>query len=157
MFSAKERSSGRSPDLDFRRKASKLLASTTGGEFRPRLSMRIWLTALFVLVTAFAAITAYQIVHPILVETLNRSSAAAFNQVGVQFEEQVQRLNERGEKLNEQRISAFARSHGLQWGIVDKAGNQIQGGNLDDWNVGTVERAFEEPRRPRDDKKPIKT
>ncbi|CAA9437826.1 hypothetical protein AVDCRST_MAG82-2612 [uncultured Rubrobacteraceae bacterium] len=77
MFSAKERSSGRSPDLDFRRKASKLLASKTGGEFRPRLSMRIWLTALFVLVTAFAAITAYEIVHPILYETLNRSSEAA--------------------------------------------------------------------------------
>jgi two-component system sensor histidine kinase ResE len=119
--------------------------------------MRIWLTALFVLVTAFAAITAYQIVHPILVETLNRSSEAAFKQVGIQFEEQVQRLREQGEQLNEQRISAFARSHGLQWGIVDKAGNQIQGGNLDDWSVGTVGRSFEEPRRPRYGKEPIKT
>jgi signal transduction histidine kinase len=155
MFSAKKKTSDKGPAPNPWQRARKLLARRDA--FKLRVSMRIWLTALFVLVTAFAAITAYQIVHPILVETLNRSSAAAFNQVGDQFEAQVQRLNERGEKLNEQRISAFARSHGLQWGIVDKAGNQIQGGNLDDWNVGTVERAFEEPRRPRDDKKPIKT
>ncbi len=66
MFSAKERSSGKSPDPDIWRKAKKRLAPKKGGEFRPRLSMRIWLTALFVLVTAFAAITAYKIVHPIL-------------------------------------------------------------------------------------------
>src|ERR671918_483266 len=124
MFSAKERSS---PDLDFRRKASKLLASKTGGEFSPRLSMRIWLTALFVLVTAFAAITAYEIVHPILYETLNRSSEAAFKQVGDQFEDQVQRLRERGEPVTEQRINAFARSHGLQWGIV-RAGEACRRG-----------------------------
>ena len=69
--------------------------------------MRIWLTALFVLVTAFAAVTAYNIVHPILDETLNRSSEAAFKQVGDQFEEQVQRLRERGENLTS---SASARS-----------------------------------------------
>jgi signal transduction histidine kinase len=155
MFSAKKQASGKGPAPNPWHKARKLLARE--GEFKPRLSMRIWLTALFVLVTAFAAITAYQIVHPILVETLNRSSEAAFKQVGDQFEEQVQRLREQGENLNEQRISAFARSHGLQWGIVDKAGNQLPGGNLDDWGVGTVERAFEEPRRPRDGNIPIKT
>ena len=155
MFSARKRTSGKGPAPNPWHKARKLLARK--GEFKPRLSMRIWLTALFVLVTAFAAVTAYNIVHPILDETLNRSSEAAFKQVGDQFEEQVQRLRERGEDLNEQRISAFARSHGLQWGIVDKAGNQIPGGNLDDWAVGTVERAFEEPRRPRDGKEAIKT
>src|SRR5919107_2046463 len=134
MFSAEERSS---KDLDFRRKARKLVASKKGGEYRPRLSMRIWLTALFVLVTAIAAITAYEIVHPILLETINRSSEAAFKQVGDQFEDQVQRLQERGEPVNEQRINAFARSHGLQWGIVDKVGNQPEG-NLDDWDPGLV-------------------
>jgi signal transduction histidine kinase len=155
MFSAKKRLPGKNPAPNPWRKARKLLAPKV--EFKPRLSMRIWLTVLFVLVTAFAAITAYQIVHPILYETLNRSSGAAFKQVGDQFEEQVQRLNERGEGLTEQRISGFARSHGLQWGIVDKAGNQIPGGNLDDWSVGTVERAFEEPRKPRDGKESIKT
>src|SRR5215218_7627276 len=154
MFSAKERSS---PDLDFRRKASKLLASKTGGEFSPRLSMRIWLTALFVLVTAFAAITAYEIVHPILYETLNRSSEAAFKQVGDQFEEQVQRLRDRGEPVTEQRISAFARSHGLQWGIVKGEGGRQERGNLDDWSPGPVRRAVEEPRRPNDSMKQIKT
>jgi len=153
MFSAKKKAPGKSSATNPWRKVRKLLDRRD--EFRPRLSMRIWLTALFVLVTAFAAITAYQIVHPILVETLNRSSEAAFKQVGDQFRDQVQRLNERGEQLNEQRISAFARSHGLQWGIVDKAGNQTQG-NLDDWSVGTVKRAFEEPRRPRDGKELIK-
>ncbi len=154
MFSARKKSSGKGPGLNPWRRGRKLLAPK--GEFKPRLSMRIWLTALFVLVTAFAAITAYQIVHPILSETLNRSSEAAFKQVGDQFEDQVQRLRDRGEDLNEQRISAFARSHGLQWGIVDKAGNQPEG-NLDDWSVGLVKRAFEEPRRPRDTIDPIKT
>jgi signal transduction histidine kinase len=154
MFSAKERSS---PDLDFRRKASKLLASKTGGEFSPRLSMRIWLTALFVLVTAFAAITAYEIVHPILYETLNRSSEAAFKQVGDQFEDQVQRLRERGEPVTEQRINAFARSHGLQWGIVRAEDGQQTQGDLENWSSGPVRRAVEEPRRPSDDMEPIET
>ena len=155
MFSAKKKATGKGPAPNPWHRARKLLARR--GEFKPRLSMRIWLTALFVLVTAFAAITAYNIVHPILVETLNRSSEAAFKQVGDQFEEQVQRVREQGERLNEQRISAFARSHGLQWGIVDKNGNQIKGGNLDDWDVETVKRSFEEPRRPIDGKEPIKT
>jgi len=159
MFSAKERSSGKGRDLDLWRRVRKRLASKKGGEFKPRLSMRIWLTALFVLVTAFAAITAYQIVHPILYDTLNRSSEAAFKQVGDQFEEQVQRLEERGESVTEQRISAFARSHGLQWGLVKADGNsglQTQG-NLDDWSVGPVRRAVEEPRKPSRDMKPIET
>ena len=155
MFSAKKKSPGKGPAPNPWRKARELLAPR--GEFKPRLSMRIWLTALFVLVTAFAAVTAYQIVHPILYKTLNRSSEAAFKQVGDQFEEQVQRLRERGESLNEPRISAFARSHGLQWGIVDKAGNQQPEGNLDDWSVGLVKRSFEEPRRPRDAMDPIKS
>jgi signal transduction histidine kinase len=154
MYSAKERSS---PDLDFRRKAGKLLASKTGSEFRPRLSMRIWLTALFVLVTAFAAITAYKIVHPILYETLNRSSEAAFKQVGDQFEDQVQRLRERGEPMTEQRINAFARSHGLQWGIVRAEDGQQTQGDLENWSSGPVRRAVEEPRRPSDDMEPIET
>ena len=154
MFSARRKPPGKSPDLNPWLRARKLLAPK--GEFKPRLSMRIWLTALFVLVTAFAAITAYQIVHPILYQTLNRSSEAAFKQVGDQFEDQVQRLRDRGEDLNVQRISAFARSHGLEWGIVDKAGNQAEG-NLDDWDPGLVERAFKEPRRPRDDIDQVKT
>jgi signal transduction histidine kinase len=158
MFSAKKKAPGKGPIPNPWRKARELLAAR--GEFRPRLSMRIWLTALFVLVTAFAAITAYRIVHPILYETLNRSSEAAFKQVGDQFEEQVQRLSDRGEKLNVQRISSFARSHGLQWGLVEpygKGGKQGPGGNLDDWAAGPVKRALEEPRRPSDHMDPIQT
>jgi signal transduction histidine kinase len=154
MFSAKERSS---QDLTLRRRVNKLLASKTGGEFRPRLSMRIWLTALFVLVTAFAAITAYEIVHPILYETLNRSSEAAFKQVGDQFENQVQRLRERGEPVTEQRINAFARSHGLQWGIVRAEDGQQTQGDLENWSFGPVRRAVEEPRRPSEDMEPVET
>jgi signal transduction histidine kinase len=158
MFSAKK-FSRKSPDLNPWQKAKKLLAPKTGDEFRPRLSMRIWLTALFVLVTAFAAITAYEIVHPILYETLNRSSEAAFKQVGDQFEAQVQRLKDRDEPLTEQRISAFARSHGLQWGIIKvegKGGLQTQG-NLEDWSNSAVKRAIEEPRRPSDDMEQLLT
>jgi two-component system sensor histidine kinase ResE len=117
--------------------------------------MRIWLTALFVLVTAIAAITAYEIVHPILYETLNRSSEAAFKQVGDQFEDQVQRLRERGEPVTEQRINAFARSHGLQWGIVRAEDGQQTQGDLENWSSGPVKRAVEEPRRPSDDIEPI--
>src|SRR5215213_4979485 len=157
MFSAKKKSSGKSPDLNPWRKAKKLLAPRRGDEFRPRLSMRVWLTALFVLVTAFAGLAAYRIVHPILYETLNRSSEAAFRQVGDQFEAQVQRLRDRDEALTEQRISAFARSHGLQWGIVrGKDGLQTQG-NLDEWSPSAVKRAIEEPRRPSDDMEQIET
>src|SRR5215218_11443921 len=104
MFSARDRSSGKGRERYLWRRARKRLAPKTGGEFKPRLSMRIWLTALFVLVTAFAAITAYKIVHPILYETVNRSSEASFKQVGDQFEDQVRRLRERGEPLTEQRI-----------------------------------------------------
>jgi signal transduction histidine kinase len=157
MFSAKDRSAGRAPDLDLWRKARKVLASKTGGEFGPRLSMRIWLTALFVLVTAFAAITAYEIVHPILYETVNRSSEAAFKQVGDQFEDQVQRLRERGEPVTEQRINAFARSHGLEWGIVRYEDGQQTRGELDDWSPRPVRRAVEEPRRPSDEMEQVET
>jgi signal transduction histidine kinase/HAMP domain-containing protein len=159
MFSARERASGKSRSPIRWQKARKLFAPKGDAEFGPRLSMRIWLTALFVLVTAVAAITAYEIVHPILRETLNRSSEAAFKQVGDQFEDQVQRLNDRGEGPTEQRITAFARSHGLQWGIVQaegKASSQTRG-NLDDWSFGPVKRAVEEPRRPSDAMDPVQT
>jgi signal transduction histidine kinase len=154
MFSARKRSSGKGPAPNPWRKARKLFAPN--GRFKPRLSMRIWLTALFVLVTALAMVAAYWIVHPILEDSLNRASDAAFKQVGDQFEEQVQRLRERGEGPNVQRISAFARSHGLQWGIVDKGGNQTQG-NLDDWSPDPVNRAVEKPRRPSDAMDQIQT
>jgi len=154
MFSASKKK-GQNPNP--RRRFRMLLAPKQDGEIKPRVSMRIWLTALFVLVTALAAITAYEIVHPILEETLNRSSAAAFEQVGDQFEEQVQRLRDRGEDPSVQRITAFARSHGLQWGIVQAEGGLQTQGNLDDWSPAPVQRALEEPRRPSDARKPVQT
>jgi signal transduction histidine kinase len=100
---------------------------------------------------------AYQIVHPILRETLNRSSAAAFNQVGDQFEQQVQRWRDKGESPSVPRITAFARSHGLQWGIVQAKGGRQTQGNLDDWSSGPVRRALEEPRRPSNARNPVQT
>src|SRR5215210_3410495 len=157
MFSAKARSAGKGRDLDLWRKAKKRFAPRVGGEFRPRLSMRIWLTVLFVLVTALAAITAYQIVHPILRETLNLASEAALEQVVDQFEDQVRRLKDHGEPVTEQRINSFARSHGLQWGIVRGEDGQQTQGNLDEWSAVPVRRAVEEPRKPSYDREPIET
>src|SRR5918997_4390503 len=148
MFSARGRSAGKDRNLDLWRKARKRFAPKAGGEFRPRLSMRFCPTALFVLEPAIAAVTAYQIVHPILRETLIRSSEAAFEQVGDQFEDQVQRLKDRGEPVTKQRINSFARSHGLQWGIVRGEDGQQTQGNLDEWSAEPVRRAVEEPRRP---------
>ncbi len=61
--------------------------------------------------------------------------------------------------MTEQRINAFARSHGLQWGMVKVRGMaslQTQG-NLDEWSSGPVRRAVEEPRRPSDDMEQIET
>src|SRR5918998_2663711 len=89
MFSARKRFSQRKPVLASWRKGS--LSSKLRDGFKPHLSMRVWLTALFVLVTALAAISAYWIVRPILEETLDRASEAAFRQVGEQFENQIRR------------------------------------------------------------------
>jgi two-component system sensor histidine kinase ResE len=105
--------------------------------FKPRVGMRVWLTALFVLVTAFAAVVAYAIVRPILEDTLNRASEASFQQVGEQFETEVKQ----NPHLTLQRIKSFAEIRGLQWGIVRaKDGKQLRG-NLEDWNVGVVKGA----------------
>ncbi len=99
--------------------------------------MRVWLTVLFVLVTAFAGVTAYKIVHPILYDTLDQASEASFQQVGDQFEE----LIEQNPNLTEQRIRAFAVTRGLQWGIVRTEDGRVLQGDLEDWNVSVVENA----------------
>jgi signal transduction histidine kinase len=154
MFSAKERTPGKGPELDLWRRARKRFGSKTGNDFGPRLSMRIWLTALFVLVTAFAAITAYEIVHPILRETLNRSSEAAFKQVADQFEDQ-NRIN--GD-WSIQRISYFAQSRSLQWGIVqveDDNGVSVLEGNVEP--LPNVVRSAVEDGRPRQNMVPVET
>ena len=135
MFSARKRSSQRKPGLGTWRKGS--LSSKLREGFKPHLSMRVWLTALFVLVTALAAVTAYGIVRPILQETLNRASEAAFRQVGEQFESQI----ERDPNLTMQRIRSFAATRGLQWGIVRVGDGKQIDGNLEEWHAGVVKSA----------------
>jgi signal transduction histidine kinase len=139
MFSARKRSSQRKPGLGSWRKGS--LSSKLEDGFKPHLSMRVWLTALFVLVTAFAAVTAYGIVRPILQETLNRASEAAFRQVGEQFENELRR---NANQIPMARIKAFATTRGLQWGIVQAKGGKPLDGTLEDWNAGVVKSAVEQ-------------
>jgi signal transduction histidine kinase len=121
---------------------------------RPRVSMRLWLTALFVLVTALAAFTAYEIVRPFLENTLDRASEARFKQVGEQFENQLRRDPE----PSVQDIRSFAAVRGLQWGIVRVDGGQkIQGDDdLDQWDASVVEEAVKD-QQPRHRIEPIET
>jgi signal transduction histidine kinase len=104
----------------------------------PRVGIRAWLTALFVLVAAFAGATAYEVVKPILAETLYRASQANFQQVGEQFQREVQK----NEHFTYARLQNFADSHDVQWGIVHN-GKQIQGNLSEGWNPATVQRAIE--------------
>jgi signal transduction histidine kinase len=100
--------------------------------------MRVWLTALFVLVTAFAAVTTYEIVHPIMESTLNQASEASFRQVGEQYEAEV----ERNPNVTIPRLRGFAVTRGLQWGIVRADGGVKLAGDDDlYWMPGVVEEA----------------
>ncbi len=110
--------------------------------------MRVWLTALFVLVTAFAAVTAYEIVRPIMEKSLDQASKSAFREVGDQFEDRLRQLERRGEDPSLQDFRSFASTRGLQWGIVRVENGEIIEGNLDDFWYGVVEHAVseEEPR-----------
>jgi signal transduction histidine kinase len=141
MFSARKRTSQRrrKPALGSWRK--QYLSSKLRDGIKPHLSMRVWLTALFVLVTALAAVTAYGIVRPILQETLNRASEAAFRQVGEQFENELRR---NANQIPMARIKAFATTRGLQWGIVRAKGGKPLDGTLEDWNAGVVKSAVEQ-------------
>jgi signal transduction histidine kinase len=141
MFSARKRTSQRrrKPALGSWRK--QYLSSKLRDGIKPHLSMRVWLTALFVLVTALAAVTAYGIVRPILQETLNRASEAAFRQVGEQFENELRR---NANQIPMVRIKAFATTRGLQWGIVRAKGGKPLDGTLEDWNAGVVKSAVEQ-------------
>ena len=111
--------------------------------------MRVWLTALFVLVTAFAAVTAYEIVRPILEQTLIRASEAGFRQVGEQFENKI--AND--PNMNPEEIAEFAAVRGLQWGIVkveDEGATTrfttLQGDRNLEGLPGVVQKAVEERR-----------
>ena len=151
MFSAKKRPFWKESGADTWRRGRKLLSSKPWSGVRPRVSMRVWLTVLFVLVTAFAAVTAYEIVRPIMERSLNQASKSAFREVGNQFENQLRRS---GYSPTEQEIASFAATRGLQWGIVrveegEGASGKITDGNLEDWWPGVVEKAISE-REPRE-------
>ena len=98
--------------------------------------MRVWLTVLFVLVTAFAAVTAYEIVHPILARPSTGRARPPSSRSGTSSKNRCRRLSERGEDLTEQRINSFARSHGLQWGIVQAEGNGGLNRRRGTWTTG---------------------
>lgn len=104
---------------------------------RPRVGIRVWLTVLFLLVTAFAGGTAYEVVRLMFFDTLNQASAQSFAQVGEQFESELRQAPD----LSAQSIQDFATGRGLQWGIVRASDGQLLRGDLENWNVGVVERA----------------
>jgi two-component system sensor histidine kinase ResE len=104
--------------------------------FRRRLSIQVWLTVLFLLVTAFAGGTAYSIVYPRLAGTLQQTEEDNFEGVFDQFEDQL-RGNPR---LTEEYISFYAINRGLQWGVVGEDGRTVRGdpGEYDEEAVRTA-------------------
>jgi signal transduction histidine kinase len=139
MFSARKRDFGREPGSTSWRKTRRRISSVLKGGLKPRVGMRIWLTAMFVLVTAFAAVVAYEIVRPILEDTLNRASQTRFEEVADQFESEI----DKNPTLTAQRLQSFAVTRGLQWGIVKaQNGEKLQGDrDLREWHAGVVKNA----------------
>jgi signal transduction histidine kinase len=109
MFSAKKK-----PDRKPRPQGPKLPSLEAIEGLRPRLSIRVWLTVLFVLVTAVSAVAAYGIVRPILETSLSRASDATFRQVAEQWDAQIRR----DDNPSTQDMEDFAETRNLQWGIV---------------------------------------
>lgn len=105
---------------------------------RPRVGIRVWLTVLFLVVTAFAGGLTYDIVRPILYNTLNQASEQSFEQIGEQYENLI--AEENGD-LSNQEIEDFATSRGLQWGLIRASdGEQIRG-DLEAWSASAVNTA----------------
>ena len=104
--------------------------------FRRSLSIQVWLTVLFLLVTAFAGGTAYSIVYPRLAGTLQQTEEDSFEGVFDQFEDQL-RSNPR---LTEEYISFYAINRGLQWGVMQEDGQTLRGdpGEYDEEAVQTA-------------------
>jgi signal transduction histidine kinase len=136
MFSAKKK-----PARNPRRKRPGL---PFFDELRPRLSIRVWLTVLFVLVTALSAATAYGIVRPILETSLSRASDATFRQVAEQWDAQIRR----DDSPTVQDMQDFAETRNLEWGIVRveaeaNRGLRLQGDPDLEYLYGVVENAVE--------------
>lgn len=139
MFSGRKHVLRRRQDRESRLKPRRRLFPKLGDRIQPRIGIQVWLTALFMLVTAFAGITAYELVRPILSNTLERSSEAYFSQYGEQYQEIVDRS---GGDITLQRIRAFAASRNLQWGIVRATDQEkLRGSDNLEWNRGVVRRA----------------
>jgi signal transduction histidine kinase len=137
MFSAKKK-----PDRNPRRKSPGLPSLDALEGLRPRLSIRVWLTVLFVLVTAVSAATAYGIVRPILEDSLSRASDATFRQVAEQWDAQMRR----DDSPTVQDMQNFAATRNLQWGIVRieaeaNRGLRLQGDADLEYLYGVVENA----------------
>jgi len=137
MFSAKKK-----PDRNPRRKGVRLPSLGAIRDLRPRLSIRVWLTVLFVLVTAVSAVTAYGIVRPILETSLSRASDATFRQVAEQWDAQIRRDG----SPSTQDMQDFAETRNLQWGIVrveaeTNKGIRLQGDQNLEYLYGVVENA----------------
>ncbi len=137
MFSAKKK-----PDRNPRRKSPGLPSLEAIEALRPRLSIRVWLTVLFVLVTAVSAAAAYGIVRPILEDSLSRASDATFRQVAEQWAAQIRR----DDSPSTQDMQDFAESRNLQWGIVRvepeaNRGLRLQGDADLEYLYGVVENA----------------
>ncbi len=137
MFSARKHLLRRRQDQEPWSKSKRGVRPKLRGGFRPRVGIQIWLTALFLFVTAFAGITAYELVRPILFETLKQAGEANFRQMEQQYETMVSN----NPRISEQRIKSFATSRGLQWGIVRASDGVMLDGNLEDWWPEVVERA----------------
>jgi signal transduction histidine kinase len=152
MFSARKKTFGEKPTPW--RKTRRHLSSALKTGIKPRIGMRIWLTAMFVMVTAFAAVVAYETVRPILEDTLDRASQARFEEVAQQFENEI----EKNQNFSLQRIRTFADIRGLQWGIVSaKTGTKLRGDrDLDEWHQGVVQNAVK-TQNPKMKIEPVRT
>ncbi len=106
---------------------------------KPRISLQVWLTALFLFITALACVTAYSIVMPFIDSTLKQSAEAPFRQVGERFEARL----EQNPRISEQAIRSFAARWGVGWGIVRTTDNAIirQSGDLGDHDHDVVREA----------------
>ncbi len=105
---------------------------------RPHVSIQVWLTVLFLIVTAFAGGTAYSIVSPSLGEILEQSAEASFQRAMDQFEEQLQR----NPRITEEYISAYAFGRGLEWGIVNSESGEVLRGAPGDYDTEAVRSAI---------------
>ena len=122
------------------------------GRQRPRISIQLWLTVLFLLVTAFAGGTAYFIVTPFLGDTLERSAQASFGQVGQQFQNQLRS----DRRLTEQDIRDFAAIRNVSWGIVSGEGGEVLRGTPGEYDPAAVGGALAR-ERPETTLKPIQS